>query len=550
MCSRSTTAARCRSRSPDASGSATFQYQADDGRGGKATANATARRARLERERGAQAEAGSRPDHRGRRHREVQRAAGLARSRRRRHVPEGRDRGSRRPGRLHAPTAQLTYHARSRACRAARRSRSSSPTRSARSPRAPSASTCARPGPPSRSRTPTTRVTRAGRAGHRLPARERLQLRAGSRCASRRVDEMPGATIVPDFAERDLHVHGRRARRLLRAVPRAAPARTTVPGLVRVDVLDETADGGAADRGARRGAAAHGRRRARRRARQRHRSGRRHPRRAVACTVPPQQPASRSSVLEPRDAAHHRPGHPRRAGRASATGSRTASQVRRRRGVVIPIPAPGQAPAARSRTTTPRWSAPATSSRSRCSPTTSTRTGDDRCTCRPSSSSPWSTRSTARRSSRRTPCGSRPGPHAKTVYATYEAVDSHGQKAAGYITIQILPGRRGDERRAAPARPRRCARCSGTSVRIAVPLDGHRRRRRLGRARRPRLRPDARAGSPRSAQNYLTYEAFDDVERRRLFTYTVRDRLGKEAHRDDPRRHRARRQQSTRRRTR
>ncbi len=33
----------------------------------------------------------------------------------------------------------------------------------------------------------------------------------------------------------------------------------------------------------------------------------------------------------------------------------------------------------------------------------------------------------------------RAGDTPRTVYATYEAVDSNGQKAAGYITIQILP---------------------------------------------------------------------------------------------------------------
>src|SRR5690606_33519935 len=33
----------------------------------------------------------------------------------------------------------------------------------------------------------------------------------------------------------------------------------------------------------------------------------------------------------------------------------------------------------------------------------------------------------------------RAGNEPKTVYATYEAVDSSGQKDAGYITIQILP---------------------------------------------------------------------------------------------------------------
>lgn len=118
------------------------------------------------------------------------------------------------------------------------------------------------------------------------------------------------------------------------------------------------------------------------------------------------------------------------------------------------------------------------------------------------------------------------GTEAKTVYLTYEAVDSRQQKAAGYVTIQILPVV--EETNAAP-RPRDLvARAlSGTEVDIAVPLDG--------------IDADGDSvelldisSSPTKgrivevAQNYLTYEAFDDSTGVDAFTYRVRDRLGKE----------------------
>ncbi len=63
------------------------------------------------------------------------------------------------------------------------------------------------------------------------------------------------------------------------------------------------------------------------------------------------------------------------------------------------------------------------------------------------------------------------GPVAKTVYLTYEAVDSRQQKAAGYVTIQILPV---DEETNAAPRPRDLVArtLSGTAIDIAVPLDG------------------------------------------------------------------------------
>ncbi|WP_439591901.1 Ig-like domain-containing protein [Microbacterium sp.] len=118
------------------------------------------------------------------------------------------------------------------------------------------------------------------------------------------------------------------------------------------------------------------------------------------------------------------------------------------------------------------------------------------------------------------------GDEAKTVYLTYEAVDSRQQKAAGYVTIQILPI---DEETNAAPRPRDLvARAlSGTQIDIAVPLDG--------------IDSDGDSvellditSSPTKgrvvevAQDYLTYEAFDGSTGVDVFKYRVRDRLGKE----------------------
>ncbi|MET0303548.1 MAG: Ig-like domain-containing protein, partial [Microbacteriaceae bacterium] len=118
------------------------------------------------------------------------------------------------------------------------------------------------------------------------------------------------------------------------------------------------------------------------------------------------------------------------------------------------------------------------------------------------------------------------GAEAKTVYLTYEAVDTRQQKAAGYVTIQILPV---DEETNAAPRPRDLvARAlSGTEINIAVPLDG--------------IDADGDsvelldiASSPTKgrivevAPNYFVYEAFDDSTGVDVFKYRVRDRLGKE----------------------
>ncbi|MFC8682236.1 Ig-like domain-containing protein [Microbacterium ureisolvens] len=114
-----------------------------------------------------------------------------------------------------------------------------------------------------------------------------------------------------------------------------------------------------------------------------------------------------------------------------------------------------------------------------------------------------------------------------TVYATYEAVDSTGQKDAGYITIQVLPVNA--DTNAAP-RPRDLTArvLSGSRVRIAVPLDGIDSDgdsvELLGLASSPGKGRVVETGS-----DYLVYEAFDDTAGVDAFTYRVRDRLGAEA---------------------
>ncbi|WP_345184825.1 Ig-like domain-containing protein [Microbacterium panaciterrae] len=121
----------------------------------------------------------------------------------------------------------------------------------------------------------------------------------------------------------------------------------------------------------------------------------------------------------------------------------------------------------------------------------------------------------------------RAGSTPRTVYATYEAVDSNGQKAAGYITIQILPV---DEKTNTAPRPHDLTvrALSGTSVRVAVPLDGL-------DAEGDSVELVGLDSAPKQGQvtevgaNYLTYEAFDNASGVDSFTYKVRDRLGKEA---------------------
>ena len=118
------------------------------------------------------------------------------------------------------------------------------------------------------------------------------------------------------------------------------------------------------------------------------------------------------------------------------------------------------------------------------------------------------------------------GPVAKTVYLTYEAVDSRQQKDAGYVTIQILPV--DEETNAAPRPQDLVARVlAGSTANIAVPLDGI-------DADGDSVELIDIASNPtkgritETAQNYFTYEAFDGSAGVDVFKYRVRDRLGKE----------------------
>ena len=120
----------------------------------------------------------------------------------------------------------------------------------------------------------------------------------------------------------------------------------------------------------------------------------------------------------------------------------------------------------------------------------------------------------------------RAGDVPKTVYATYEAVDTTGQRDAGYITIQILP--RNDEANSAP-RPRdlTARTLSGSQVEIPVPLDGIDEDgdsvELVGIADAPKKGRIVETGA-----NSFTYEAFEGSVGVDTFTYRVRDNLGKE----------------------
>ncbi|MFK4835443.1 Ig-like domain-containing protein [Microbacterium sp. ZW T2_14] len=114
-----------------------------------------------------------------------------------------------------------------------------------------------------------------------------------------------------------------------------------------------------------------------------------------------------------------------------------------------------------------------------------------------------------------------------TVYATYEAVDSTGQKDAGYITIQVIPVNA--DTNAAP-RPRDLTArvLAGSRVNIAVPLDGidddGDSVELVGLASSPGKGRIVETGS-----DHLVYQAFDDTAGVDTFTYRVRDRLGAES---------------------
>lgn len=121
----------------------------------------------------------------------------------------------------------------------------------------------------------------------------------------------------------------------------------------------------------------------------------------------------------------------------------------------------------------------------------------------------------------------RAGDEPKTVYATYEAVDSTGQRDAGYVTIQIVP--RNDEANAAPRPHDLTARTlSGSTVRVAVPLDGIDEDgdsvELVGLASAP-----GKGRIVETGVDYFDYMAFEDSVGSDTFTYRVKDRLGKEA---------------------
>ena len=120
----------------------------------------------------------------------------------------------------------------------------------------------------------------------------------------------------------------------------------------------------------------------------------------------------------------------------------------------------------------------------------------------------------------------RAGPEARTVYLTYEAVDSMGQKAGGHVTVQILPIN--EETNAAPRPHDLTARAlAGSTVNIPITLDGIDADgdsiELLGIDTAP-----SKGQITTTGPNYLEYEAFEDATGVDSFTYRVRDRLGKE----------------------
>lgn len=119
------------------------------------------------------------------------------------------------------------------------------------------------------------------------------------------------------------------------------------------------------------------------------------------------------------------------------------------------------------------------------------------------------------------------GPEPKVVYATYEVVDSQGQKDAGYITIRVVGA---DDTTNSPPRPKDVTirALQGTTVRIPIPLNG--------------IDPDGdsvelvgQSSAPTKGrivdvgEAWLVYEAYPDSTGTDTFTYTVRDRLGASA---------------------
>ncbi|WP_256971690.1 Ig-like domain-containing protein [Microbacterium esteraromaticum] len=120
----------------------------------------------------------------------------------------------------------------------------------------------------------------------------------------------------------------------------------------------------------------------------------------------------------------------------------------------------------------------------------------------------------------------RAGNEPRTVYLTYETVDSRGQKAGGHVTVQIVPVVDGTN--AAPRPQDLTARAlSGSRVNIPIPLDGLDADGDSVELIGVDTAPSKGRVSEQGA-NYLTYEAFDASTGVDTFTYRVRDRLGKE----------------------
>ncbi|WP_425839629.1 Ig-like domain-containing protein [Microbacterium sp. PA5] len=121
----------------------------------------------------------------------------------------------------------------------------------------------------------------------------------------------------------------------------------------------------------------------------------------------------------------------------------------------------------------------------------------------------------------------RAGTEAKTVNLTYDAVDSTGQRDAGFVRIQILP--MNEDGNAAP-RPRDLTArvLGGSKVEIPVPLDGIDEDgdsvELVGLASAP-----AKGRIVETKVASFVYEAFEESIGVDTFTYRVRDRLGKEA---------------------
>ncbi|MFD5213714.1 Ig-like domain-containing protein [Microbacterium sp. NPDC058345] len=120
----------------------------------------------------------------------------------------------------------------------------------------------------------------------------------------------------------------------------------------------------------------------------------------------------------------------------------------------------------------------------------------------------------------------RAGAKPQTVYLTYEAVDSMGQKAGGLVTVQILPI---DEEKNAAPRPRdlTARALAGSSANIPIPLDGLDADgdsvELIGIDTGPSKGRISDVGS-----DFLTYEAFKGSAGVDTFSYRVRDRLGQE----------------------